>query len=121
MKKIKTILPVIAGGVCLAEALFLPNSSAHPAAEKPYFSIILLVILILTAFLFLMTFFSKKFEDKYSEKAPFYAGILAFLAVLNILTVKTATLPVLYFPSLDRVFGVLVEEFPLLESVFFIL
>lgn len=111
MKKIKTILPMIAGGSCLAEAWLLPDSSAHPAAEKPYFSMILLVILILTAFLFLMTFFSKKVEDKYSEKAPFYAGILVFLAVLNILTVKTATLPVLYFPSLDRVFGVLVEDF----------
>ena len=30
--------------------------------------------------------------------------------MLNILTAKTATLPVLYFPSLDRVFGVLVED-----------
>lgn len=30
--------------------------------------------------------------------------------MLNILTVKTAKLPVLYFPSLDRIFGVLLED-----------
>ena len=32
------------------------------------------------------------------------------LNILNLLTAKFAILPVLYFPSLDRVFGVLVED-----------
>lgn len=69
------------------------------------------VALALTAVLFLAGFAAPAFQKKYSGKAPFYTGILLFLCVLNILTAKTATLPVLYFPSLDRVFGSFLSTF----------
>lgn len=88
----------------------IPDSSLHPAANRPYFLLVMAVALALTAVLFLAGFAAPAFQKKYSGKAPFYTGILLFLCVLNILTAKTATLPVLYFPSLDRVFGVLVED-----------
>ncbi len=51
-----------------------------------------------------------KVRDKLSYSALFYAGAVLVLNILNLLTVKFAVLPVLYFPSLDRVFGVLVED-----------
>ncbi|MFR6379837.1 MAG: hypothetical protein ACLUNZ_08555 [Evtepia sp.] len=59
---------------------------------------VMAVALALTAVLFLAGFAAPAFQKKYSGKAPFYTGILLFLCVLNILTAKTATLPVLYFP-----------------------
>ncbi len=37
-------------------------------------------------------------------------GAVLFLNILNIVTAKSALLPVLYFPSLDKVFGVLVTD-----------
>ena len=110
MQRLNTLLPVLAAGIALVTDGAIPDSSLHPAANRPYFLLVMAVALALTAVLFLAGFAAPAFQKKYSGKAPFYTGILLFLCVLNILTAKTATLPVLYFPSLDRVFGVLVED-----------
>ena len=110
MQRLKTLFPVLAAGIALVTDWAIPDSSLHPSANRPYFLLVMAVALALTAVLFLAGFAAPAFQKKYSGKAPFYTGILLFLCVLNILTAKTATLPVLYFPSLDRVFGVLVED-----------
>ena len=110
MNRFKTLLPVLAAAVALATAYLLPDSPEHPAANRPYFSIVLLAALILTAVLFLIGLIRPNFGKRYAVRAPFYMGVLLFLCVLNILTAKTAVLPVLYFPSLDRVFGALIED-----------
>ena len=52
----------------------------------------------------------KKADNPLFYRALFLAGVILFFNILNILTVKTALLPVLYFPALDRVFGTLVED-----------
>lgn len=110
MKLYKTLLPVLAAVCTLATAWFLPDSPAHPIADRHYFSIFILILLVLVTIIFLIALVCPKIQECYAERAPFYTGILLFLCILNILTVKTAILPVLYFPSLDRVFGVLVED-----------
>lgn len=110
MRDWKTILPALAAAVTLAAARCIPDSSAHPAADRPYFAILAAILLAAAVLAFLLGAVMPSFREKYAAKAPFYAGILAFLCILNILTVKTAALPVLYFPSLDRVFGVLIED-----------
>lgn len=117
MQRLKTLFPVLAAGIALVTDWAIPDSSLHPAANRPYFLLVMAVALALTAVLFLAGFAAPAFQKKYSGKAPFYTGILLFLCVLNILTAKTATLPVLYFPSLDRVFGVLVEDAAFLGQV----
>lgn len=110
MNKLKTALPTLAAAVGLILARAIPDSPLHPQADAPYFSVILCVVLALTAAALIICIFSQIFRTKYAEKAPFYTGVLLFLSLLNLLTVKTAALPVLYFPSLDRVFGVLVTD-----------
>ena len=110
MNKLKTLLPVLAAAASFLTAWLWPDSTAHPAAAHPYFSILLAGVLVLAAAGFLAGLALPAFGANYAQNAPFYAGILMFLCILNILTAKTATLPVLYFPSLDRVFGVLVED-----------
>lgn len=110
MTILKTLLPFLAAAATLAVTFVLPNSQLHPEADHPYFAIVLIAVCLLTGALFLVGYFLKTFQAHYSEKAPFYTGVICFLCILNILTVKTAVLPVLYFPSLDRVFGVLAED-----------
>ena len=110
MTILKTLLPFLAAAATLAVTFVLPNSQLHPEADHPYFAIVLIAVCLLTGALFLAGYFLKTFQARYSEKAPFYTGVICFLCILNILTVKTAVLPVLYFPSLDRVFGVLAED-----------
>lgn len=110
MTRFKSLLPALAAAITLITAWLLPDSTQHPAAVHPYFSIFIAVALVVTIVLFFVSLAVRDFGKKYGGKAPFYTGVLVFLCVLNILTVKTATLPVLYFPSLDRIFGVLIED-----------
>lgn len=111
LKPALLLLSFAAAEVC---ALFLPDSSKHQAAAHPYFAILLVLI---TVGYFAAAFISaaKKEKNIYDKKplfyrAPFVAGVILFLNILNIVTIKLAWLPVLYFPSLDRVFGTLFED-----------
>lgn len=92
--------------VTLITARILPDFPLHPEADHPYFSIVLIAVGLLTGplFLILIRYFLPAFQERYSGKVPFYTGVRCSLCALNILTVKAAILPVLYFPSLDRVF-----------------
>ena len=86
--------PVLSILLALACDILLPDSAQHPAAEHPYFTWALLIGLAVYVIALLISLGNTKVRDKLSYSALFYAG-----AVL-----------VLNFPSLDRVFGVLVED-----------
>lgn len=92
-------------------AFVIPDSDLQKQANHPYFAIIILLITILyfvlEVFLILR---KKKSQEQYFDKAPFWAGAILFLNILNLITAKFALLPVLYFPTLDRVFGTIIED-----------
>ena len=109
----KTCLPVLMAGIALRAAKLIPDSELHPEADRPYFAYVLIVVLIVTVVMSAVGLAIPSipsFRAKYAAKAPFYTGVLLFLTLLNLFTVKLAMLPVLYFPSLDRVFGVLITD-----------
>ena len=110
MKHFVKSLPVLSILLALACDILLPDSAQHPAAEHPYFTWALLIGLAVYVIALLISLGNTKVRDKLSYSALFYAGAVLVLNILNLLTVKFAILPVLYFPSLDRVFGVLVED-----------
>ncbi len=116
MKTWKSILPLIAAVAVLAVTCAVPDSAAHPSAKRPYFALLVVGVALLAAAAFLLGLIRPGFRARYAEKAPFLSGLLTFLCILNLLTAKMATLPVLYFPSLDRVFGVLIEDAPFLGA-----
>lgn len=94
-----------------AVAFLIPDSSLHQKAAHPYFAWTLLAI---TAVYFvsegIKIIKKEKPENGYFYRAPFIAGMILFFNILNLVTVKLALLPVLYFPSLDRVIGTLFED-----------
>ena len=110
MKHFVKSLPVLSILLALACDILLPDSAQHPAAEHPYFTWALLIGLVVYVITLLISLGNTKVRDKLSYSALFYAGAVLVLNILNLLTAKFAILPVLYFPSLDRVFGVLVED-----------
>lgn len=112
MGYVKMALPVPAAAAALATARLLPDSPLQRPADAPYFSYAAGFLLAASAVAFLAGLGNRTFREKYEKKAPFYTGVLLFLMALNLLTVKKALLPVLYFPSLDRVFGVLLTDAP---------
>lgn len=108
MKKIKLLLPLFSLLMALIVELAVPDSTLHPVAAHPYFLWILVLLGVL--WLLLLALPGAKLRKALRYRACFYAGVLLFLNLLNLLSVKLALLPVLYFPSLDRVFGVLIED-----------
>ena len=110
MKQFIKALPVLSIVLALALDALLPDNLQHPAAEHPYFAWLLITALVLYLIFYIASFARPALREKLEYKALFYAGAALFFNILNLLTVKFAVLPVLYFPSLDRVFGVLVED-----------
>jgi NitT/TauT family transport system permease protein len=108
--QVKVFLPVLVVGVALGVSLGLPDVPEHPVATHHYFAGVLLILGAFALGAAAISWLSAKFKQVYQVKAPFYAGVVLFLALVDLLTVKSATLPVLYFPSLDRIFGVLIED-----------
>ncbi|MGN0343170.1 MAG: ABC transporter permease [Roseburia sp.] len=59
---------------------------------------------------YIVSFFHKKTSKKLEEIGPLLAGGVLILNIVNLVCSKFALLPVLFFPSLDRVFGVFVND-----------
>lgn len=110
MKHFTKVLPILSIALALILDIVLPDNLQHPAAEHPYFIWLLGAALVVYLIFYAVSFFRPSLREKLKYKAYFYAGAALFLNILNLLTVKFAILPVLYFPSLDRVFGVLFED-----------
>lgn len=110
MKHIREISVICVGVTTLLLAYLIPNSEKQPQAAHPYFVYVIAGLIVVFLTVVLIGRVNKGVGEKIKNSSPFYAGIFGFLCLLNILTAKTATLPVLYFPSLDRVFGVLIED-----------
>lgn len=110
MKHFTKVLPILSIALALILDIMLPDNLQHPAAEHPYFIWLLGAALVVYLIFYAVSFFRPSLREKLEYKAYFYAGAALFLNILNLLTVKFAILPVLYFPSLDRVFGVLFED-----------
>ena len=115
MKFVRPLLPLLSLAAAEIVALALPDSPLHQPAAHPYFAVLLVIV---TAAYYigalLLDRISKRKkaprEHPLFYRAPFLAGAILFCNLLNLFTVKTALFPVLYFPSLDRVFGTLVED-----------
>lgn len=113
-KYIILILPILSTAAAEIVAVTVPNSPLHQPASHPYFSWLLYVISAVYVLCIAVRKIRKDKIDKIYYKAPFLAGVVLLLNILNILTVKTAMFPVLYFPSLDRVFGAIIEDYALI-------
>lgn len=108
--QIKKLLPLLAIIITLICQIYIEDSDLQTKAEKPYFTYFLLVLLVIYLAVYILSFFNWKLEKHIIYKGSFYTGILFFLNILNLLTLKYAVLPTLFFPSLDRVIGTLVED-----------
>ncbi|MCM1329521.1 MAG: ABC transporter permease subunit [Ruminococcus sp.] len=100
-------------------ALGLSDSPKHQAAKHPYFAWLLVIITAVYLAAAAAGFIKNRkkeyiADEKIFYRAPFLAGVILVMNVLNIVTAKTALLPVLYFPTLDRVFGALFEDYALI-------
>lgn len=110
-KKLKlyltTSLPFLTAALSLVLYFAIPESGKQKQMPHPYYIAFLLAAVIALAVCLIAGLFAKDFGAKLKTKLPLYAGLFFFLAILNTLVSKTRLLPVLYFPSLDRVCGLI--------------
>lgn len=106
----KLILPIIAVILSILVYYGFEDNGKQKVTKYPYFVYFLLAFAGIYVIFLIVSVFAKKLHKKMIYKAPLYTGIVVFLALIEFLTAKTTILPTLYFPSLDRVFGLLFEQ-----------
>lgn len=114
MKQLKKVLPILSILFAILLHKVIPDSKLHPLASRPYYTYFLIAVLIIYLVFYVASFFRTKLEERLTEKAPLFAGAVLLINVINLVTVKFVLLPVLFFPSLDRIFGVFVNDRELL-------
>lgn len=113
-KKIYTVLklalPVLAVLLSIAVYYGFQDSGKQKPAAHPYYVYLLLILLGIYLVAAVVSIFVAKVRIWLAYKAPFLTGSMLFFALLNFLITKTALLPTLYFPSFDRILGLLFEQ-----------
>jgi len=94
--------------------VLIPNSDLQPATDKPYFRYFLFILGGVYVVFFIISFINKKVSKKIEAIGPLLAGAVLLLNIINIVCSKYSLLPVLFFPSLDRVFAVFINDRELL-------
>lgn len=107
---IKLILPFISILLSYVVYYLVADSGKQKQMAHPYYLYMVSVIGVVILIEIILGIFIKKIRIRIYDKAPFLTGLIIFLLLLNYITTKTALLPTLYFPSLDRIFGLIVEE-----------
>lgn len=110
LKKLNNWLPILSAILAVAVEVILVDASKHMPTKQPYFIYLLLSVLIIFTIIPLLAHFNRKTKDWIEENALFVGAAILFLNLLNILTKKLALFPVIYFPSIDKILGIILEE-----------
>ena len=123
-KKLKNILtvalPFFAAALSFLLYFAIPESGKQKQMAHHYYMNFLLCFIFVLSVCLVIGIFKKDFGNKLFKKLPFFTGLIVFLALLNTLVSKTRLLPVLYFPSLDKITGLLwTQRIFLLKNLLF--
>jgi NitT/TauT family transport system permease protein len=107
---LKLLLPFIAIAISILIYYVAEDNGKQKTTDHPYYIYLLVLMGAIFLIFILAGIFNGKVRNKVVYQAPFLTGVITFLLILNFLTSKTLVLPTLYFPSLDRIIGLLVEQ-----------
>lgn len=111
---IRTLIPTLSAALALLIHLFVPNSPRYMLKPLPYFLIVLAAVGVITLIIAIIALFNESVRQKYSYKSWFIGAAILFLNIFNLVTIKLMLLPILYFPSPDRILKVFVEDWAFL-------
>ena len=106
---LKLLLPFIAIAISVLVYYKVEDNGKQKQMDHPYYLYFIAAIGAVIFIEILISFFNEKIRKRILHKAPFLTGVIVFLLLLNYITTKTTLLPTLYFPSLDRIIGLIVE------------
>ncbi len=106
----KLVLPYIAIALSYLVYYVAKDNGTQKKTDHPYYLYFISIIGVIVLIETIIGLFNKKIKQRIVYKAPLITGVIVFMLVLNFITSKTKLLPTLYFPSLDRIVGLLVEK-----------
>ena len=107
-------LPIVAIILGIILQIVIPDRGEYPVTSHAYYTYFLILVLVVYVVLNGIAVVRPKLQEKLTYKGWFFCGVFILLSVYNLITVKSGLLPVLYFPSLNSILGVLVEDRELL-------
>lgn len=121
MKKKASLLyrffPLIGCAVSLLIQVLIPDSLLHPAAQKPYYTYLLLIF---SAAVLALSFSAKPVAKYLETSGPFVLSAIGMATVLDIVIAKLALLPVIFFPSFDNIIAIFITDSALIiKCIFF--
>lgn len=114
LKQIKKISLIISLVFAILVQILIPNSAKQPETQQPYYLYFLYILGVIFIIIYIFSFFSRKISGTLEKIGPLLAGGVLILNIVNLVCSKYALLHVLFFPSLDRIFGVFVNDRELL-------
>ncbi|MDR2042829.1 MAG: ABC transporter permease subunit [Clostridium sp.] len=108
-------LPSVLAALLLAIYKFAPNFpkyASNPIAypQSDVYTVVLGMAAIGLAVSFVLSFFSARAYEKLLFKAPLYCVAFLILGAYDVATLKTGTLPLPYFPWIDRILLAMIED-----------
>jgi NitT/TauT family transport system permease protein len=103
-----SVFPPLAALAALAVHLLVPDSELVP--DTGAYAFLLYAILGAYAAALAASAFHGGFAARLRHKSPLIGALLLFFAAWDLATLKTAALPLPYFPGPDKVFGVFATE-----------
>lgn len=110
----RSVIPIIALAITLITDIIIPNNLEAKYRDLTNFRSVITACLIISVLLFIIGIFFGIVREKYAKKCWFLGGFILFLNILNIVTVKLILLPQIYFPSLNRILNVYLEDYKFL-------
>jgi len=116
---IRELIPLGSAFFALFTDLMIPNHIDAKNRELKDFTYFILILIVILFLYIALSFFSERIRGKYTEQSWLIGGVILFLGVLNILTVKVLLFPQVYLPSLNRVLHVFVTDYAFLAKNLF--
>lgn len=115
LDRIISALPLVLAIILLLEYKLVPNFPQYASNKIAYpisdvYTVFIGVFAAALLIFFILTLFSDKIYEKLLYKAPLYCMIIAALGLYDYVTLKTGSLPLPYFPWIDRILLAIVED-----------
>jgi NitT/TauT family transport system permease protein len=116
-------LPLVLVAALLLEYKLLPNYQKYASNKIAYpisntYTVLVGIFAIALSIYFIWSLFSDKIYERLVYKAPLYSAVLLALMAYDYLTLKTGTLPMPYFPWIDRILlAIIGDRMILLDSI----
>ena len=106
----RSAIPSLTLIVALLTEILIPNHMDAKYRTLTNFKSVLITFTVVSLLLLLISIFHEKTRNRYVRKGWFLGGTVVFITMLNLVTVKLLLLPQIYFPSINRILNVYIED-----------